>query len=492
MKRLFYLFIVCVLLAFQPTEAQSIKSIGKSKVAAAQAQKNEIRRKAEEKRKEEERRQQEAQAEAEKKSREERQAYESACRSNSRQTLESFLYNYPYSQYASDVKERIQDLELWSRASQANTVSSYQEYLYTSKILSNQDEAQKRINDLRANQEWERIRYSSNQYDFEQFITSYPNSPHKSDASKRIHELKGLRYYNSGNLQSAYDEFNLAGGRYALDYSNRSKYNDCEEYVDYTKLSSYSSESDLSSFLSKYPTSKYRKEIMNALAIAKARNLSIYSGDYQYNEALSYAQDKETRSIVKGYIKNIKKVRKNSNKQYRPSIGNHIKNNDLFSLGIDLWDIGTNVLSSADSRYWHTIFYDFALSLRIGNYKSPVSFEAGIRPGWLRWVSTSDDEGLFYNDADTKFHMPVFAKLKVNLFEAWGGKKFYLNCAGFYHALRHESLEPKFSAGGGFGFAGEHWDWQILYYRQGVDNDYIYNKSDMRYWGTSLGYFFSL
>ena len=86
--------------------------------------------------------------------------------------------------------------------------------------------------------------------------------------------------------------------------------------------------------------------------------------------------------------------------------------------------------------------------------------------------------------------MPVFAKLKINLFNAWGNTKFYINGIGHYNAIRAEEIESAFSVGGGFGVAGRHWDWQILYYRQDLDKDKIYNENDIRYLGTSLGYFF--
>lgn len=67
--------------------------------------------------------------------------------------------------------------------------------------------------------------------------------------TKRIHELKGENFYLSNDLLNAYQEFNKAGGKYALEKDNQSKFDKCQEYWDYNNLTSYSSEEKLFTFL---------------------------------------------------------------------------------------------------------------------------------------------------------------------------------------------------------------------------------------------------
>ena len=69
-----------------------------------------------------------------------------------------------------------------------------------------------------------------------------------------------------------------------------------------------------------------------------------------------------------------------------------------------------------------------ALALRIGNFKTPVYLEVGVKPGLLVFNNNTDDsyydyENDYYLDEDNvlnryAFHMPIFAKLKINLFKA--------------------------------------------------------------------------
>ena len=421
--------------------------------------------------------------------------FDSVCKKGELSGYEEYLNRYPYGRHVSEIKDRIADYERWNTAKSINSISSYKDYLnnsnqkkYLTEQANNAIQALELANKTKSEEEWNRIKNSSSKYAFESYINNYPGSKYAEEARKKIHIIQGIDYYNSGNYKSAYQEFKSAGGRYALDYSTQTKYDKCEEQIAYQELSEYSSENELSSFLSKYPYSQYKTNVMNLLAIAKAKQLNMYSSEYNFNNVLSYAQDNLTRSRVKGYIDNCKKARSRYNRQQRHE--RIMANGGYVGFGIDLWDIGTNIFTSEDSRLNHVAYYNFAATFRIGNFKTPVYLELGVKPGWLIWNSTMVKLENFFKEASTKFHMPVFAKLKINLFNAWGNTKFYINGIGHYNAIRAEELESEFSVGGGFGVAGRHWDWQILYYRQDLDKDKIYNKNDIRYLGTSLGYFF--
>lgn len=133
------------------------------------------------------------------------------------------------------------------------------------------------------------------------FIKTYPKSSCVDKAQKRIHELKGVNCYLANDLLNAYQEFNKAGGKFALEQANQSKFDECQEYWDYDNLTTYSTEEKLLEFLRKYPSGKYSDEVSNRVAISKARSLTMYSGNYSFNEALGFAKDETTRNIVKRY-----------------------------------------------------------------------------------------------------------------------------------------------------------------------------------------------
>ena len=185
----------------------------------------------------------------------EKDAYDSACKTSTLDAFRSFLKKYPKSQYAKDVQNRIKDFDLWTVAKKNNTIQAYNSYLQHSQYKTFTKEAKAAIEDITAVSEWQNIKTTTNLAEVQAYIKKYSNASCISEAKKKEHELKGVQYYNNGNLASAYREFTEAGGKYALSYNNRSTFDKCLEYHDFSLLSSYSTESELSSFLKKYPNS---------------------------------------------------------------------------------------------------------------------------------------------------------------------------------------------------------------------------------------------
>lgn len=425
-------------------------------------------------------------------------AFNKAKNDGSKYALNAFISSYPNSKYAPDARAMIEDYDLWITAQQLNTIDSYQNYLQQSANRSYADEATKRIKDIESENEWNRVRYSNKVDDLQRFTTNYPQSPHSKEASAKVHELKGEQYFNAGNLSQAYSEFTLAGGRYALTYSNQQRYDKAKDYYEYSSLSKYDEQAMLN-YLSSHPTSEYRNEVSNNIAKVRANKFSAYSGEREFNNALLYATDSETRDYVKSRINSSKKQYSLLKRQER--IDKFKEKWGAVSFGIDLWDIAVNALSSEDSRAFNLGYYNVSLSLRIGSFNAPVYLEVGAKPGAIIVSKNTDDSYMdwntdeYYLDYDYInnryfFHMPVFTKLKINLFHAWGNTKFYINGLGQYNAIRKKEFEPEFTVGGGFGVAGRHWDWQMLYYSRGIDKEHKFNKNEISYWGFSLGYFF--
>jgi len=426
-------------------------------------------------------------AEIEKKN--EQDMYDYAAKVETVQAYEAYLKKYPNGRYAQEAKGRLEDMELWKKAKSTNTIAAYHNYLNTSKNKSFSTLANEAITDLESKNAWEAIRYSSSKSEIETFILKYPKSSCLPDANKRRDELLAVELYEQGNLQQAYEKFESAGGRYSIESSNRSKYDDCLEFVEFKKLSSSSPESDLLGFLKKYPYSKYSDQVSNMVAIVKAKNFSMFASSTFFNEAMSYAKDKTTRNTVQSYIDNTK--RSYSQYKRRQRHNRVIANGGYVKIGWEIMDFGYAGFST-DRNKQKNLYYNMGLSVKFGNYKAPVQFEVGIKPGVFvstyKYYESSSYSYYSYEQEEEKsfFHMPVYAKMKLNICSA-GNSKLYLAGIGAYNAVRDKNFENEYSVGGGIGFAWKRWDWFALYYKQDLDNKI---KTEDKFIATSLVCYF--
>lgn len=427
--------------------------------------------------------QQQIKKEVAEKQRIEKQRYESACEKGTLEAFQEYIKLYPKGKYAVDVRNRIEDYNLWSEAVKTNTIEAYNNYIATSKFKSFKDKANEAIKELQSKEKWESLKTSNSISEIEMFIKTYPKSSCVDKAQKRIHELKGVNCYLANDLLNAYQEFNKAGGKFALEQANQSKFDECQEYWDYDNLTTYSTEEKLLEFLRKYPSGKYSDEVSNRVAISKARSLTMYSGNYSFNEALGFAKDETTRNIVKRYYE-AKQKEYSQHKKAQRRIKRQ-RNGGIMNFGIEFMDLAFNpsMYSDMDNDVDYVMYYNVGLGVRIGNYKSPVQFEIGAKPGlvvYTLWYGSEDE-------TKTSFHLPLYARLKIGL---WGGysSKWYIDGVGYYNAVKESFLESDFSASAGLGVSWRHWDWRILYYKQDIGTKYTYQ--DYKFIGTSFSYYF--
>lgn len=427
--------------------------------------------------------QQQIKKEVAEKQRIEKQRYESACEKGTLEAFQEYIKLYPKGKYAVDVRNRIEDYNLWSEAVKTNTIEAYNNYITTSKFKSFKDKANEAIKELQSKEKWESLKTSNSISEIEMFIKTYPKSSCVDKAQKRIHELKGVNCYLANDLLNAYQEFNKAGGKFALEQANQSKFDECQEYWDYDNLTTYSTEEKLLEFLRKYPSGKYSDEVSNRVAISKARSLTMYSGNYSFNEALGFAKDETTRNIVKRYYE-AKQKEYSQHKKAQRRIKRQ-RNGGIMNFGIEFMDLAFNpsMYSDMDNDVDYVMYYNVGLGVRIGNYKSPVQFEIGAKPGlvvYTLWYGSEDE-------TKTSFHLPLYARLKIGL---WGGysSKWYIDGVGYYNAVKESFLESDFSASAGLGVSWRHWDWRILYYKQDIGTKYTYQ--DYKFIGTSFSYYF--
>lgn len=417
----------------------------------------------------------------------EKEAYHSVCQIGTQDAFNRFLQEYPNSQYAVDVQNRLEDFDLWSAAKEKNTVESYNLYLQKSHFKTFTLEARAAIVELNAASEWQNIKSTNNIDEIESFMRNYPNASNIPDAIKKRHELKGVQFYNKGELASAYLEFNEAGGKYSLSLVNQVAYDKCQEYYDYTLLGTYSKETELSAFLSKYPNSRYRNNVSNMIALIKARGLTMFSDEYSYKNALSYATDEPTRNQVKDYYEAKKREYSQYKKQQRKATRQ--KNGGIVNWGVEPLDMAFNPSAYEDTynAIEYTMFYNVGLGIRLGNYKSPIQFEIGVKPGLAIYTLCYDDSWSSEEETNIVFHLPVYARLKIGLFGGYSSK-WYIDGVGYYNLIKEPSIEGDYSMSVGIGISWRHWDWRILYYKQDIGPKETY--LDYKFLGTSFGYYF--
>lgn len=412
----------------------------------------------------------------------ERKCYETACKTATRDALEKYLERYPKGKYVADVRNRIADFKLWDKAKEANTIAACQEYLRMSQFRFFEQQARSTINNLEAAAAWNAIKLSAQKSDIYAFISKYPDASCVADAYRRIHELDGLAHFRQQQYEQALNEFNLAGGEQALSPASLPCYKQAQEYVDYTSARNRNTEGALRSFLTNYPYSCYSKEISNLLALAIAQSITIYSYNSAGAEALSYAKDSSTRQAVQRYIdwqkKNYKLYCKRNRMAARRANGN------IIQFGLEWMDVGFNpsCYDDTDNDLDIVWFYNVGLGLKFGNYNTPVQFLLGAKIGLVGYTVWYD-----YNDeSKTCFHLPLFAKLKVNVCNISKSAKLFVDATGYFNAVRDEFIENKFAASCGIGTAWKHWDWSFYYKadlsnKRHLDNDYL---------ATSISYYF--
>lgn len=238
----------------------------------------------------------------------ERTAYEAACSMGTVAALQDFISAYPNSEYRTPAQQRIDDHQLWHQAKSSNTINAYRHYLATSVFKAYQKEAEKAISDINALQEWQHIKNTKSVAILEDYLQRYPSSPDDNAARYLLAILKGELCYQEGNHSNAISYYEDAMRRQTLTDAPKAHYEELLLEKEYLSVKDSENEEVLVRFFSKLTASSpYYREMSNRIAIVKAKKLSGYSSDYNYAEALRYANDSYTRTQVNGYINYAKK-----------------------------------------------------------------------------------------------------------------------------------------------------------------------------------------
>lgn len=303
---------------------------------------------------------------------------------------------------------------------------------------------------------------------------------------RKEHELKGMLYYSKNDLVNAYQEFLQAGREHVLSQNSKAAFIACLEHNEFSQLGSNSNENDLSNFLIRYPNSIHGSQISNWIAISKAKVFNMFTEEAEYNQALSYAKDAPTRNEVKAYYEAQRKEFSRYQKEQRRL--KRKENGGIINFGLEVMDLALNPTEYSDKAKMEphkTVSYNLGLGVKLGNYKSLVQLDLGIKFGITSSVLLQDDESEF---EIKKKQLPLYARLKIGL----GGSsnsKWYVDGVGYYNLIKKTAFDSDYSASAGIGVSWRHWDWRILYYKQDIEPKLRYSN-DHKFLGTSFIYYF--
>lgn len=434
----------------------------------------------------------------------ERQAYENIVDSWNLGDYEDFLDEYPHSAFSNEIKSRINEIKLWNNARGLNTMDSYQNYLKNSQygrynqqaiaalediqaqITENEwrttcgvntigayqsfisrfpnapqvPQAEARIENLKTQEEWNRIKDSDDVVLLEEFVTNYPDFQNIEFAKSRLHALRMSDYFDMNDIELASIEFDYITDEEAVPPSASIAYGIVQEYNAFKKLSPRSTESELKAFLSKYNGSQYQADVKNYIALNKASRFTTSSTKEEYDDALSYATNQTTRNQVQQMIKNNDKnisYEKKLARSYRRSA-----NGGWMGLTFEYGDLSWNGRTTNG-----LMRYNFGVKFRIGNYADRVQLSLGVKPGVGIW----DFEGIYVDDgygydkgkSSAFFEMPAEAELKINLVKTGSETWFFLDGRYDYNVIRKKEVQRPMGFRAGIGWAGHSWDF-IMYY----------------------------
>lgn len=402
------------------------------------------------------------------------QAYVDACNAGTIGSLENFISKYPNSEYVSQAKKCIEDYNMWKKAKEQNTISAYNTYLSNSTILAYKDDVNKAIRNIHAEIEWNNCKNSNDEEKLNAFIKKYPSSSFIDQANYRLNILKGERYFSSNNYTLAYSYLKDANNYQALSGLPAKHYKAINDKREFDDVISSSDVEKVRRYLNTLSTSNpYYNPTSNRLASLLGASLSTYSSEYSMNEAMSYAKDDDTKSLVKRYINKVKSDKAYYEHQRKVAARKAWWKNrfmagwNVFHLDYldDIMGVGTG------------------LKFRFGRWNDPVNLLFGAEYSYLMYLDSDAD--YYWDDSAvlTVAHaveLPV--GLRFNLFKTGTYSKFYIGCnaafgfnfaEGEYFGVNKQtlSIEPQ------FGFASKNLDFGF-YYKKYLKNQGVFKYTN--------------
>ena len=351
--------------------------------------------------------------------REEDDFWKSQTLLNTVKAYNSYLAKYPEGRYVGTARaniKKVADKKDWDKAVSANTIEAYLAYLANSKSKAFKKEAEDKIAELKHAKEveeddriWAGISNSTDYNVFKEYLASSGYKGHEKEAQAKYSILRARSIeISSENSQRVVDAYTNALKYTSLDEEDTRRLNLAKESLLYTKFHNTKSVASAQSYLFAYPEGLYSDEVSDYIAMSKADDLNMNSGDLDYNIALKYARTAQARKYVENRYNEAQRDLKKAQRKFR-SEPMHLK------FGIQ-------------GLYYYTAEnqeLDLGFFLGFGSYKNRFNLDVGVglsgAVGNQNGSYYNDDdyddnyEGSSYSDSEEDSHIYIYVSPKINL-----------------------------------------------------------------------------
>ncbi len=337
---------------------------------------------------------------------------------NNKELFKRYLAEFPDGLHAAEANNalmRMEEEELWNIAKSLNTEEAYNDYIANTKTSDHASEAKYAIGIIRDNQIWETLKDGNNEQGLLDYIADPDNicKQYLEKANAYLAVLRAKRYSvsSAADAKKIINYLSKAKESISLDTEAQKILETNKALLDYEEFKNNPTIETGEKYLG-YDESitAHRTFVENKVARLYADSFSVTNVS-NYNKALQYATDTETRKYVKAKYDTIIK-QKNKWKRQRAW-------SDRWQLGLGAeyeFDFkGNNILGAT-------------AEIKIGSTDDWFNFSVGAK--YLMWNSgkVSEEVAEEYKPKLGVNQVPVFAVMKFNM-----GDTFYMALQGSYN-----------------------------------------------------------
>ena len=422
----------------------------------------------------------------------EQQLYEDAVAANTLVALQDFLKRFPGSKYTEEVNRRIADFELWHKAVQAGTISGYQNYLSESNSLAYQAEARAAISMLKEQADWEAIQDSDDPDKFAEFLSRYPNSTLQKTATYRLYMLRGNYFYEAQQTEKALEYYKKATEIAPLTGKAFTHYKELQDKKEYEDVVNTGDVFIMRTYLEHtLQTSPYYPMVSNLLAQTLANKFNYNSTEEDFNEALSYVCDEQTRSTVTYLIAMSRQAKETYERERRQEVETYERERRQ-AAHREWWKthlrMGWNIVHFDYHKHYMSL--GTGLRVRLGIPEDFLNLIAGVEYSWQGYAYKLEPE-YSYEEEEIKFstianQIEIPVGLRFNIGRGDGGR-FFMGCNADFgfsfgkddYELRKKTLALEPQIGFCSGSKGENASFELgILYKQYLKGHGIFDNTD--------------
>lgn len=224
-----------------------------------------------------------------------------AKKENTADAFRDYIKHNPKGLHVKEAEIYIAEDELWITSVSEGTQMAYENYLTTTTLGFHKEEAEQKIRVFKDNAAWSNALREDGRNGYDEYLQEFgTRAMHYGKAVSKVALFDARSAYRNKDYSRARDKFEIAKKYYDLSAAESGMYIHCCEEDDYRSMKRFPELGKGYAFLDNYPSSVYRKEVRNMIALQECE-----AGNF--SEALLYAEDAETRNIVRQKEKERKK-----------------------------------------------------------------------------------------------------------------------------------------------------------------------------------------